>query len=304
MWGFKWYILAVAIAAGVVGYGLSLLQPTLYEAQGEVLLEDPSNMTVFSQEVGLSPDPKRHVTEQAQLIESLEVAQRASGILGGTPDWRDIQASISVIASSNSDAVAIYASQATPDDAVALVDAVKQAYASIVGEQIDTRVDSSTTALEEAKANLEIDLEAVATALDASIEAEEATGSDASDTESVGEQDSLIAGIVDAMGPAIARVGGDADLALQQELLLDRISGIDVRIQTLSVGDDLYGSGVKAYLEPPLPQTPTQPRPVRNAAIATVLGLIGAGAWAWWRAESTRLSDNESIGESSGATPP
>jgi capsular exopolysaccharide synthesis family protein len=35
-----------------------------------------------------------------------------------------------------------------------------------------------------------------------------------------------------------------------------------------------------------------QPRPVRNAAIALVLGVIAAGAWAWWRSEQDLRADD------------
>ena len=294
MWRFKWHIAAVVVVAGAIGYGVSMLQPTLYEAKGDILLEDPRNMQAFSQEVGLSPEPQRHLAEQEQVIESFEVAKTASEILGGSPDWRGVQSAITVIPSNDNDAVTVYATQATPDAAVALVDAVQEAYAMVMEREISARAILSIASLERAKADLEVDLATIGAALDASVTDDPSQRERTSSTDSSDGQNDLIAAVVELAGPALARMGTDADLALQQETLLNRIAGIDGHLEMMRVDGARYGSGVKLYLAPSTPASPTQPTPARNAKIAAFLGLIGAAAWAWWRAESSRDANGDS----------
>ena len=59
---------------------------------------------------------------------------------------------------------------------------------------------------------------------------------------------------------------------------------LDTQIEQIAVNTALYGTGVRLY-DAPNYATQIAPRPLRNAAIAGVLGLIAAGAWSWWRDE-------------------
>jgi Mrp family chromosome partitioning ATPase len=67
---------------------------------------------------------------------------------------------------------------------------------------------------------------------------------------------------------------------------------LDTRIEALATQGALYGSGVQLYVAPEVPKVPVQPKPKRNAAIGFVLGLIGAGAFAWWRSETDQRVDD------------
>ena len=95
LWRFKWYILAAGILAAAIGYGVSMLQGELYEAEGQLILNDPRTSGGVAAEIGIVLDPSRYVRNQAEIIESPQVAARASELLGGDPSASAIQDSTS-----------------------------------------------------------------------------------------------------------------------------------------------------------------------------------------------------------------
>ena len=78
LWRFKWYIIAAGILAAVAGYGVSMLQDELYQSEGQLLLNDPGSSGGVASEIGIVLDPGRYVRNQAEIIESPQVAARAS----------------------------------------------------------------------------------------------------------------------------------------------------------------------------------------------------------------------------------
>ena len=79
LWRFKWYILAAAILAAAIGYGVSMLQDKLYEAEGQLLLNDPRTSGGIAAEIGIVLDPNRYVRNQAEVMESPQVSGASFG---------------------------------------------------------------------------------------------------------------------------------------------------------------------------------------------------------------------------------
>ena len=194
---------------------------------------------------------------QAEVLESPQVAARASELLGGDPSFLAIQESTSATAASDLDAVTIRSIQSTAEEAVAVVDALAAAYEDVVEEGISTKVDDSIAALEASKVDLLIRI-----------------------TEIDGQ---------------IAEDPGNITFTAQRTAAVSQLVALDTRIEELSTNATLFGSGVQLYVAPQMPSTPSQPKPARNAAIALVLGVIAAGAWAWWRSENDQRADNRNI---------
>ncbi|MEA2024630.1 MAG: AAA family ATPase [Actinomycetota bacterium] len=257
LWRFKWYIVAAAVLAAAVGYGVSMMQPTVYEAQGELLLNDPRTSGGVAEEIGIVLDPNRYVRNQAQVVESPQVATRASENLGGTPTPRQIQDSVSATPARDLDVLTVHGSRPTADGAVAVVDAVVQAYEEIVEEGITSKVNDSIATLEQSKAEIQAKI--------AEIDAE------------------------------LADDPGNVSLEAQRTAAIAQLVADDTRIEQLATNAALYGSGVQLYVAPETPGSPAQPKPLRNAAIAMVLGVIAAGAWAWWRSEQDQRADHRNI---------
>ena len=138
--------------------------------------------------------------------------------------------------------------------AVAVVNAVAAAYEDVVEQGISTRVDSAIATLEQSKVDLIIRI--------AEIDAELTSNPD------------------------------DATLSAQRTAAVSQLVALDTRIESLGTDATIYGSGVQLYVAPGVPTSPVQPKPRRNAAIAMVLGVIAAGAWAWWRSEKDQRADD------------
>jgi len=257
LWRFKWYIVAAAVLAAVIGYSVSMLQPTLYQATGQLLLNDPRSSGGAADDLGLYIDPGRYVRNQAEIIESPQVATRASEILDDALSPSDVQSATTATASRDIDALAIQGTQPTADEAVAVVDAVVQAYGEIVEEGISSQVDETIATLEQSKLDVNV---------------------------TIAEMDAQL-----AIDPDNAAAEAQRNAALAQ------LVTINTRIEQLTTNAALYGSGIQLYVSPSTPSSPIQPRPARNAAIAMVLGVIAAGAWAWWRSERDQRADDRNI---------
>jgi len=156
LWRFKWYIAAAAVLAAVVGFGVSMLQPTLYQATGQVLLNDPRSSGGAAADLGLYIDPGRYVRNQAEVFESPQVATRASEILDGVLSPLEIQDAVSATASRDIDALTVQGTQPTADGSVNLVNAVVQAYGEVVQESISSEVDNTIATLEQSKLDVNV----------------------------------------------------------------------------------------------------------------------------------------------------
>jgi capsular exopolysaccharide synthesis family protein len=257
LWRFKWYIVAAAVLAAVVGFSVSMLQTTLYQATGQVLLNDPRSSGGAAADLGFYIDPGRYVRNQAEVMESPQVATRASEILGGDLSPLEIQDAVSATASSDIDALTVRGTRPTANESVDLVNAIVQAYEEVVREGISSEVDDTIVTLEQSK----LDINVTIAKMDAQL----------------------------AIDPDNAAAEAQRNAALVQ------LVTINTRIEQLSTNAALYGSGIQLYVPPTTPSSPIQPRPARNAAIAMVLGVIAAGAWAWWRSEQDQRADDRNI---------
>ena len=185
------------------------------------------------------------------------MAARASEILDGPLSPSEIQDATSATASSDIDAITVQGTQPTARGSVDLVNAVVRAYGEVVKEGISSEVDSTIATLEQSKLDVNV---------------------------TIAEMDAKL-----AIDPNNAAADAQRNAALVQ------LVTINTRIEQLTTNAALYGSGIQLYVAPTTPSAPIQPRPLRNAAIAMVLGLIAAGAWAWWRAEQDQRADDPNI---------
>ena len=85
---------------------------------------------------------------------------------------------------------------------------------------------------------------------------------------------------------------GNITLDAQRTAAVSQLVALETRIEEISTNAALYGSGVQLYVAPEAPTSPAQPKPLRNAAIAAILGVGAASAWAWWRSEKDQRADD------------
>lgn len=255
LWRHKVLIVAVVVLAAAAAYGLSLMQPTLYAAEGEVLVSDPRTSGGIAEEIGLVLDPSRYVRNQADVMSSPQVAAEASNLLGGALTPREVQRATTVTPAADRDKLTVRAEQPQAQDAVTVVDALVEAYEIVVRSSIESRVAESIATLEASAAETRV---------------------------RIAELESQIGG------------GEDLVLEAQRNAAVASLIDIEGRIDALVTNAALYGSGVQVYVPPDEPQSPVQPKPLRNAAIAGVLGLAAAGTLAWWRGDRKTHVDDRS----------
>ena len=254
VWKHKLLIVFVVALSVGAAYGLSLMQPTLYAAEGDVLLSDPRTSGGLAEDIGLVLDPSRYVRNQQDVMSSPQVAAQASILLDGALTTREVQRNTTVTPASDRDKLTVRATQPTADGAVALVDALVGAYEIVVRESIESRVAVSIATLQTS----EIQTRERIAEFNARIE---------------DEPDNTV-------------------VQAQRDAAVGQLISLESRIDAFTTNAALYGSGVLAYVPPDEPQSPIQPKPVRNAAIAGVLGFFAAVSLAWWRGDKKTHVDD------------
>ena len=232
--------------AAAAAYAVSNIQDPVFDAEGSVLLSDPRGTAVFTDPFTAYIDQGRYVANEAEVFTSRPVAVRASELLGGNPDADEIQSAVSAEGEFDVDLLTLSAKQPTAQGAIEVVGAVVASYEEIVAEQTQAASQSAVSALQTSKLELQV---------------------------RIAETDA-----------ALTQLPESAALEAQRNAQLEQLYALDTQIEQIAVNTALYGTGVRLY-DAPNYATQIAPRPLRNAAIAGVLGLIAAGAWAWWRDE-------------------
>lgn len=245
LWQRRLMVVAIVVIAATAAYGLSLLQPTEYTATGALHLLDPNTAQELTDQMGFARNPSRHVANQAELIRSPLVTERAAGSLDGSSTGPDVLAAVEIVPLDNRDTLNLRATGSTPQEAVALMDAVVVAYQDLIGAEA-----------EDAASELLAQIDAQVEAVEDEIDIQEAELSEDSSNQAARQR--LAA-------------------ALQELRLLQR--------QRVGTTNDLetFGSGVRFYESPAEPSSPSQPLPLRNAVVVGVLGFLVALGVAWIR---------------------
>lgn len=251
VWRYRWLVAAATILAGLAGFAASYLQPTLYEAEARLLLSDPSTSGVFAERDPLSGD--RFVRNHVEAANSPQVAVRASEMLDGRLTDEEISDTVEARAFAEADAFSISARAPSPEGAALLANTVAEAYQELAREDVQARAEESIRELNESRAELQAEI--------ARVEAELAANPD------------------------------DATLQAERDAAVTELIDTERRARQIAVDASLRGDGIFRFLEAVEPESPAQPQPVRNAAVAAVLGLLGSSAFAWWRAERTQSAD-------------
>ena len=254
MWRFRRLVILTVIIAAAAGFGLSYLQSTMYEGETGLILSDPRNAGVFRDESRLVIDPSRYVRNQAERINSTEVLTRAALLESGRISVDTLRARVTVSPSTNLDLITIRALDPTPEGAAQLADSVGSAYEEIVAEEATENANAALAELDRSLADTQIQIDVLEARLDA----------DPEDSVAKAERDAAVAQLVTLKN----------------------------RAEQISVDAALYGSGVQLFEHSEIPKSPASPKPLRNAAVAAMLGLLGVGAYAWWKAERTQTAES------------
>ena len=249
-----WPFVALAVVAGIAGgYALSALQQTRYTASVEMLLRSPGTRGVLGEDTDYV-EPQRHVVNQAQRVTSTPVLRRAARELGmGELEVELLRESLDVDASVETDVVTINAEAATPELAAETANTVAAAYEEVVRRETMAAAERTVDEL---------------------------------------------AASVEQSRTRLARLEEDLDddpgnpvLRGQAEALIQQLGILEARIEQITVNASLHGSGVE-YVEPAaLPERPSKPRRLRNAAAGGLFAFAASAGLAWMAVSRRRNLD-------------
>ncbi|MEX1133522.1 MAG: AAA family ATPase [Acidimicrobiia bacterium] len=144
MWKYKWVAILIVVATTGSAVTYALLSPLSYQAVSTLVIEDPRATSLF--DIGNVQNPQRYVADQAAILSSVTVAERADKVdptLGGPEPILD---GLEVILDTTSNVIDVVFTADTPERAVASANAVTSAYAGIRTENASA---SFTAALDQ-----------------------------------------------------------------------------------------------------------------------------------------------------------
>jgi capsular polysaccharide biosynthesis protein len=124
-------IAAAVLLGGLLGYGWASRQPTVYQAVSRVFLADPPSTPNGAAPAG---QPERYLRNQAEVIASSEVLQRAAELTGGKLSAGALAQRLNVDPSQDADVLTIYMSDSSAEGAAELANAVGAAYERFAAE--------------------------------------------------------------------------------------------------------------------------------------------------------------------------
>ena len=237
----RWRVIALCTVLCVAAaIGLSMLQPKLYEGKARVILERSGTELLFEPEPGYT-DPVLIVETEIQVLRGTPVREAVKkAVKGDVPKVEASRVGESLI-------IEVRASDPDPRRAATLTNAFARAY-------IDMRRDQAVDDLLSGGRELQAKVDEIQAELDQ----------------------------LDAAAAAAApddRASVEARNAARRQALVTQQALLDQRLDQLQVEAALKTGGARLAAPASPPDSPVQPQPARNAAVAIVVGLmLGIGA--------------------------
>jgi uncharacterized protein involved in exopolysaccharide biosynthesis len=137
-WRYKGLIIAAVLLGALLGYGWASRQPASYQGVLRVFLEVGSGSTSLPRDV-LLRDPESYVREQAALLSSPVVLQRAVKLSSSRISTERLDQRLEVDAARDADLITIRVVDSTATGAAQLTNAVAAAYEAVVAQQLRER---------------------------------------------------------------------------------------------------------------------------------------------------------------------
>jgi capsular polysaccharide biosynthesis protein len=135
-------IALVTLAAGYVAYDYSARETATYQAFSQVVLSASTNFSPIDSSFDNS-SPDRYVENQAQIMMTTDVTNRAAAALADGVPGEDLRGEISAGPAGASDVILIEAEAGDPALAARRADAVANAYAQFTAEQVRVLADQA-----------------------------------------------------------------------------------------------------------------------------------------------------------------
>jgi succinoglycan biosynthesis transport protein ExoP len=246
-------IVLVTLLAVGAAVGLSVRQEERYRAEADVLIRQRTTESLFTEDpVRNAQDAERQLNNEVRVLESGAIVGAVEVAYDGPLDPDDVEASVS---SDTSDVVTVSMTATDPAAAAELVNAYVTTFIEARRQQ---RVDELLAAGSEIRIQIDeltAELAAVRAPLDA-VDAELAADPD--DPVLLARRETLA-----------------SQLAVELTTLEGRRSFYEQQLEDLELTAGITSSGgAQVLTQAEVPEDPVSPRPLRDGAIALVLGLV------------------------------
>lgn len=241
-WRYKGLIAAVVLAGALLGYSWAARQPTLYEGVARVVLAGSS--TSPSDVLPVPPvDPGQYLRQQAQLMRSAPVLERAVKRSGNRISAETLRQRLQVDVAQDADLLTIRVLDSTATGAAQLADAVAAAYDQFLARQLRARALDMARQLQNRQSALKTRL--------AEIDAK------------------------------LADEPNNPVLRAQRDALVRQLSAIPSTLKQLMTAAERTRPVL--VLEPAaVPKQPISPSPGRAMVIGMLVGLLLSAVLVWW----------------------
>jgi polysaccharide biosynthesis transport protein len=249
----RWKAIALVVllvVGAAVAYSAS--QRPLYRASSEILIAQRSTETLFTGEVRLPQEAERQLNNEVRILESGDVRRAVSEVYEGPLDPDDVGAAVG---SDTSDVIEVSTTAGSAEDAAELVNQYVEVFIELrraervdellqAGSEIQTQIDDIDSRI----ADIRAPLDAV----------EDQLAQNPGDAGLQTERDELVEQLANQLTPL------ESQRAFYQQQLEDL---------ELTAGIAQAG-GARVLTVAEAESEPVSPKPIRDAAIAVVLGLV------------------------------
>ena len=243
-WRYKGLIAATMLVGALLGYGWAARQPTLYQGVARVFLEVPGSTSPPGDVLPVTPvDPGQYVRQQAQLMSSSPVLERAVTLSGSRISVETLRQRLQVEVAPGADVLTIRVVDSTATGAARLADAVATAYDQFLARQLRARALDMARQLQNRQSELKTRL--------AEIDAK------------------------------LADEPNNPVLRAQRDGLVRQLSAIQSTLMQLITAAERTRPGLMLE-RAAVPKQPISPSPGRTMVIGMLLGLLVSAVLVWW----------------------
>ena len=238
----RWPILAVLVLVLGVSSTLTYFKTPIYQASTQLLMQQRAGESLFDPNTGQARDPSRAVKTEIEVLSSEPVRDAVQKRVG--------RGRITASQVGDTDVIQVRARSTDPERAAAVANAYAEEY---VGLRLRQAVSDVLAAAQEIQGRV----------------------SDLQDQ--IGQLDKQLSQLPPAGITAASQAQRDtleANLRSQRNALIDQQALFKQRLDQLQVERALKTGGVQIVSKAAVPTQPVEPRPLRTAVLAAILGLM------------------------------
>jgi Mrp family chromosome partitioning ATPase len=156
IWKYRFVATLIVVATTSLAIAYAILSPVSYQATANLVVEDPAATALF--DIGRVQSPQRYVADQAAILRSTVVADRAAAAEPALPNPEAVVDGLDVFWDVESDLIQASFISDDADTAVKGANAVIDAYTEVVAERISGSFAAASVQLEDSIAEVETQL--------------------------------------------------------------------------------------------------------------------------------------------------